>query len=318
MSEVSCFPYRWTLSEYVLRCALDADIRELLVEGEIDASFLLDALSRHGMADVNVFDADYVHVTKDEVDYAGFSSGAKARLLTIGAALVREEQRATLSATIAIVVDQNYDGVPHDLGEYVYGTDGYSIENYAINEQSVERFLRRLFGRTPEPVGAGGRRRRRRTVEPASGWLRRLLPPAMDVAAIRLTLRALPQPIALIDGWLDYFKVSSDGAFSGDPVDVARKSLIAAGVDVAGMSEQTLALARDRVTHSPVRLIRGRDYTDLFQKLLRSPWGKRNTGFNFATVPDEVVRRWIVAEAAPGAADAGMLVPALVERFARA
>jgi hypothetical protein len=319
VTEPAPHPYRWTLDEYVLRCAIDSTVREVLVESELDMQFFAEVLHRGGIEGVTIFDADYIDLSDDAVRDAGYASGAKGRLLAVGAGLVAESERiGGLVGTVVIVVDRNFDDVPDALRMYVFATDGYSVENYSLNERSVDRFIGHVLGRAPSPAGASGATRARRTTVTGAEILRRVRPPSIDVSAARRFLWLFHSDVRLVDGWLRYFRFDSDGNPESNMPSLLANSMTNAARNPAAISMEAVDAERTNVQRDH-RLIRGRDYVDLFHLLLRSPWGKRRAGkINFALVQAHDFRRWLTLMADPVEVDALPLPRQLVARFTRA
>jgi hypothetical protein len=100
--------HRWTLDEYLLRCEQLSGLREVVVEGELDRDFISDALLRYGLPDVTTIDADYVVISDEDIEAAGFTAGVKGQLLTLAAAINAVEDAGNAEARIAVVVDRDY------------------------------------------------------------------------------------------------------------------------------------------------------------------------------------------------------------------
>jgi hypothetical protein len=271
-----------------------SDIRELLVEGELDISFYSDVLERKHVDGVTVRDSDYIHLTDDEIRDAGFSTGAKGRLLTVARALLMRSTERTLVATVVIVVDRDYDGVPVSLDALVVQTDGYSLESYALEQRSVHRFIRDFLGRHPQPPGAGDTRRAARRAVSAGEFLGRLLPACIEAAAARRFLWSLDRGVGVIDRWTDYFQVGADGHYTARTIELVQASLTAAGQSPELVTEDDLVAARAEVAASTTTLIRGHDYVSLVYKLLRSTWGRRIAPVRLGPDDEHHVHRWIV------------------------
>lgn len=307
--------YRWTLDEYILRCEQGTDVREIVVEGELDRDFISDALKRWGAGDVTVIDADYIEVSADEVTEAGFNVGVKGRLLTLAAALDRVKQSGTLAATVAVIVDRDYDETLPDH-ESLLVTDGYSLESYALSTESLDRFARLVLGRAPLPAGAQGHRAARRTPCTGKDLHVRLIPALVDVAAVRLTLLALDDPPRLFPRWLGYVSVATNGTLT-----VRAEALLSNVLDQAGLNHEyesaaaRLAEEKPRVAKDVFRLVRGHDFIDVLHKLLTSPWGRRVSGGFFVGRSEGSVARLLLISLDPSVLDATDLFAELRRRL---
>jgi Protein of unknown function (DUF4435) len=315
LSTAPPFPYRWTVAEYVLRCTLDGTIRELFVEDEVDALFWGEVLQRGSVEAVEVFDADYVELSDDEIRAAGFMRGAKGRLLTLARALASDADHDPVVAAVVMLVDRDHDGVPAGLESVVIATDGYSVENYAIAERTTERFLARQFGRIASPVGASRTRRSRRNVPAGRALLHRLIAPAVDVTAVRRVLLARHPQVGVIQGWLRRYKINGDGQISGDAGKLLRDSIISGGEKFEDDDGTALEAERAYLNTDPPLQIRGHDFVALFLALLKSPWGKRAIGMNLANTEERDFGRWLVLSIDPGDVDHLPAARRLIERF---
>ncbi len=282
-------PYRWTLDEYVLRCEQGPDLCEVLVESELDRDVFGDALKRWGADGVRVLDSDYIRVSNDEVQSAGFAVGVKGRLLTAAAALERSPRE--LTGRVAVVVDRDYDGVP-SLGDALLATDGHSIESYAFSAAALDRFARVLLGRGPLPHGARDHRADRRRTLTGEDLYWRVAPAATEIAAVRLTLLRLEKPPAVFERWLDYVSTTADGVLSVDRRTLLRNVLERAGRGEEFVSlEPRMAVEGARVTNDEFGLVRGHDFVALMLKLFRTPWGRRMSGNRLVSSPEGTLAR---------------------------
>jgi hypothetical protein len=283
-------PYRWTLSEFAMRCEHGADIAEVVVEGDLDRDVVYDALRRWGAHDVTVFDADYIHIDTAEVEAAGFLTGVKGRLLTLAAALEDLRQASALRARVVIVADRDYDKHPPVTGGVVLLTDGHSMESYAFSARVIERFLRLSLGRGSLPRGARGVSATKRATRTGEEMVARVKPPAIDIAAIRLVLHRLEEPLGLFERWTDYVKVTPEGWMVADSSGLVMNVLGAAGrAGESGAVTAQLAGEAERVAADPVRWVRGHDFILLLLKLLRSTWGRPIAGARFSGSSGETV-----------------------------
>lgn len=315
MTPDSLLPYRWTIGEYSLRCELDHTIREVFVEGALDSLFWQEVLTRAAIENIEVFDADYLHVTDEEVFAAGFRTGAKGKLLTLAAFLEARDEVTDIVTTTVAIVDHDHDGVPVQLQMYVIGTDGYSVENYAIAERSLERFIAHQFGQVSPPVGASGRRRGTRTTVSGADLLERVMPACVDVMAARRVLLARHPRLGLIDRWRARFRADPAGYLSGDRVRLLRDTVVSGGesfteADIAALDEE-----RAYVSENPPVLVRGRDFVALLLALLRSPWGRRAIRASLTSTDECDFARWLIAAIAPSDVDSRPAPVRLIQHF---
>lgn len=309
-------PYRWTLAEYVLRCEQGSDLREIVVEAEADRDLLADALTRWGTEPVTVLDGDYIQVEPGEVDDAGFSSGIKGRLLAIAAALQGAKDESRLRAQVVVVVDRNYDAAP-PIADTLLLTDGYSIESYTFSRATLNRFAGLVLGRATLPLGARGRSVSRRQTFSGDDLYRRVEGAAVQISAVRLTLRALSDPPRVFESWPDYVSVSSDGLLTTDDAGLLHNVLEHAGrADEEVGATERLGKEALRVSADKFRLVRGHDFVRLLLKLLRSPWGRRIAGTSFARASEGELTRLLLVSVDPAYLDSCPLFAELRRRFA--
>lgn len=308
-------PYRWTLDEYILRCEQGTDLREIVVEGELDRDFLSDALARWGAGDVSVLDADYIEVSGQEVRDAGFNLGTKGRLLTVAAALERAKQAGALSATAAVIVDRDYD-LALPVQESLLVTDGHSLENYALSTEALDRFARLVLGRAPLPAGARGGPAARRTACTGEDLYRRVQPALVEIAAVRLTLLSLERPLALFPRWLGYLSVGSDGLLTLRAQALLRNILNHAGLDHEYESAASrLSEEKARVSADIFHVVRGHDFVAVLYKLLLSSWGRRISGSHFAGKTETSLARLLLLSIDQAELDSTGLFTELRRRF---
>lgn len=306
--------YRWTIDEYVLRCALSDNVTDLLVEGKLDRWFYEEVLNRHDLSAVSVFDADFLQVPDQEVRDAGFAPGAKGRLLTLAAALVYEATKSPLRCRVVVVVDHDYDGVPEAIAPFALATDGYEVENYACTVTSLRRFVRYIMGAIRSPDGASGRSRGRVAVDGAE-ILERVLSAAAVVSAVCRVLYFHHVGVGIIGGWPRRFAINSTGGFDCDASTLLRDSLLAFATTPSDADVEALRTEQQFVDEDRARRVRGKDFAVLLHKLLKSPWAGRETTVKFAAVDESDFRRWLVGQADPISVDKSLAVVELVSRF---
>lgn len=268
--------YRWTLAEYILRIELGSDIREIVVEGTVDRD-LIDRVMREWGCTVAVREGDFIRVEREEVTAAGFRPGMKGRLLTLATSLESSRSAAELATRIAIVVDRDYDPDPPP-SRFIFLTDGYAIENYALEANSLHRFVEQVLGRTPRPIGASGASPERHSCS-GSDLYARLHGSLADLAGVRLALREADPPMKPFGRWLDYVKLDSTGQTKVDAAALLRNVLITAGRESELDGLETIRLTECAKAHGePQRWVRARDFLEVLTKILRSPWGRQRNG----------------------------------------
>lgn len=307
--------YRWTLDEYVLRCEHLVGLREVVVEGELDRDLIADALTRWGSDEVSILDADYLDIDQNKIDAAGFTAGIKGGLLTLAAALNASDMAQEVAARIAVVVDRDYDEQLTAKGVLLV-TDGYSVENFELSIEGLNRFASQALGRMPLPAGQDGTSPDRRFTCSGEDLYDRMINALAALSGLRLALRTLDPPIGLFGSWLDYFQISSDGHIQGDALGLLRNVLEKQKrLDEIDQIEEKASGGATAATADPLRLIRGRDFVELLAKLLRSSWGRRRGG---AALGQEVGRlaRLLVFSVDSVVIDSTELMVGLRQRFA--
>jgi hypothetical protein len=290
--------YRWGLNEYLTRFEFSA-INELIVEGSDDRRFYGDFVASHVTNDVDVYDADFLEVSGEEVERAGFHRGVKGRLLTLGAALSARADTGPVRGKSFVVVDRDYDpelDPTSRLNQFVLQTDGHSVESYALDADSLERFARNVLGRGAKPPGAGGR-----TPESpidGTGLLERVRPAAVEMGAVRLSLLAWGQSTRFSDDWKTQIKVDPAGFSAVDGERVLRDVLKGREHDPSAfaISEQ-IADQRTTASSDISRWVRGHDFVAVLHKVLKGSWAKRGSGISFGSWDEEVVNRLVVTHA---------------------
>ncbi len=146
--------------------------------------------------------------------------------------------------------------------------------------------------------------------------LGRILDAASAVTAVRIALRTLLPPVGLIQRWLDYVRIGSDGRAEAHARDLLQRSL--AVVDRAHeqtMLETSLPGEAARVRKEPFLLLHGRDLTVILAKLLRSSWGRRLAGVYARAEPSQLART-LLATVNPSELDKQPMFAMLHERVA--
>ena len=192
-----------------------------------------------------------------------------------------------LHATVTIVVDRDYDGVPFSCA-WLCLTDGHSMESYAMRASALERFVRVTLGRA-DHLHPGPDRR----LTSGSDLRARVLDAALDVASVRLALESLDEPTGLIAHWLDYVTVTPDGRASGRPQELLRACLLAGASHDRQALEQLRTEERERVASDTFRLAHGRDLVEILAKLLRGSWARALAGVYSRAKPRELARALI-------------------------
>lgn len=312
--EIGLGPWRWTLSEYVLRCEDGVDVRELLVEGEIDRDVFSDAVVRW-KADVCVLDGDYLDVSTDQIVAAGYTPGVKGALLTVATALDVALEGARLRAFVAVIVDRDYDDeLFQAASRTLLVTDGHSIESYAFSPSALGRFLTVALGRVALPTGAKGATPSRRTTTTGQDVYDRVRQAAAQMAAVRMVVHELTDPPAIFERWLDYVKVSSDGV-----LDMNGEKLLKAVLSAARREEEYLLVEAqlrenfERADSDPSRWVRGHDFVEMMMKLCRSRWGRQIAGVH-GRMTERAFARQLLLSVDPTELDATPLFAELQRR----
>ena len=284
--------YRWTLDEYVLRCEDGASLAEIIAESGLDRDVLSDAVARWHLDHVKIIDAESVAITDAERGAAGFGSGVKAGLLTVAYRLEQCALEAEIQATIAVVVDRDYDHEEHPISRFLYVTDGHSMESYTLNEVAIGRFLRVGLGRPLEPKCSGEEVQASPHRVAGRDVLDRLLPAAIGIAALRIALKSLHPPVAPFDRWTRYLHVTDQGFLTLESTqlltEVLRRKGRSADLSRIEQLQQSECL---RVRKDPVMLVRGHDFIAALHKILQSPWGRRVAGGNLRTWSEDRLTR---------------------------
>lgn len=286
--------YRWTLDEYVLRHEDSDRLAELVAEGALDRDVFSDALERWNLTNVVVIDSDYVVVTPDDCQRSGYGTGVRSQLLALASALEQARDHRRLRGRVAVIVDRDYD--PPPTTSVLFTTDGHSMESYAMNERALGRFAGIGLGRAVRSKGRGGQSPSAMTVSGAD-LLRRVLPPAVEISALRMSLGSLVPALAPFDRWLRYVSVDETGMMGLDGAKLLHRVLERARrSDEFGDADAARLLAQAQVQDDPFRLVRGHDFISAFHKLMTSKWGARLAGPNVkAWEPDRLARALLLA-----------------------
>jgi len=307
--------YRWSLSEYVLRVELGEDIREVLVEGVVDRDLFARAMRRWNLGGA-VRESDFIVVTPEETAALGLNHGVKAQLWTIAASLSASRHSPALVNRVAVVVDRDYDDELAAAAQFALYTDGFSIENYALDVAALDRFVEEVLGRSARPLGAGGRSTDRYSCSGLELY-ERIAEALVELASVRMTLRTASPPLTPFSAWLDYAVVDGNGRVSLDGDRLLVNVLTTMGRrEECSTFRARRAESRALAANDPKRWVRGRDFVDLLSKVLRSKWGRRRNG-NVATAGSatDMSRRLLFA-VDPIQLDASVLFRSLRERFA--
>jgi hypothetical protein len=280
--------YRRTIPEYILECELYA-FRDLVVEGQADGFFYLEVLRRYGLLDVGVLSADFFNIPATAVKAAGFNVGAKGGLLTLACALSDRSAEVSLAARVVVVVDRDYDEeLPEKLAGFVVVTDGYSIENYALSSEALQRFAQSILGRGELPDGDRPRKGSCTEV----GLYDRVVPACVEVAAARRALRRVSKRVGLFKKWADYVRVSDTGVATANGEKLLKNIFERISVKKASSIAEILSEERLVVSSDPFRYVRGHDFILVLHRVLKSSWGRKfSKKLNCATIPEETLQR---------------------------
>jgi hypothetical protein len=308
--------YRWTLSEYVLRVELGADVREVVVEGVVDRD-LIDRALRDWKCEAAVLEADFLAVEKEEIEAAGHRGGVKGKLLTLAQALSESPVIAELVRRIAVVVDRDYDPDPPS-NPILLCTDGFAIENYALDPGALQRFVEQVLGRAPRSAGAGGAGPGRRSCTGADlyGCLHDGL---VEIASVRLALHGAEPPTKPFTRWIDYIAVDGTGRATADGASLLKNVLTTSGrvAELERLEADRLGQC-ERIRSDPRRWVRGHDFLAVLKKILDSTWGRSRNG-RVATSGDLTqLSRFLLFSVDPEELHSSHLFSALRERFSTA
>jgi hypothetical protein len=307
--------YQWSINEYVMRCEDGDDICEVVVEGRLDRDTVADAMERWAVLGVAVLDSSYFRIGDDDLAQHGLTPGVKAELVALSESLERRHTEATISATVAVVVDRD-DELARAHSQYLFVTDGYSMESYALNAATLQRFVRLFLARAevaaPDGVGQSA------PVSVTGGeLLTRFLPAAAAIGGCREALRALTPPLAPPDGWLRHVASDPQGHLTVDSFKVLADVLSKAGEgsrydELAALS---LSAAAD-MSSDPFRRVRGHDGVALLHKLFKTTWGRRIAGPGAQAWTEDRVARLLMLAVDSSRLDDTSLFQALRVRFA--
>jgi hypothetical protein len=273
----------------VLRCQIDASIREVVVEGTSDLLIYMQFFDGEGIADVQVIDGDYIEVDPSAVTAGGFDVGNKGRLLAVGEALQRREDTAHIAANVVVVVDRDFDeDVPPSTGRFVLMTDRHSIENYAYDASALDRLMGFHLGQKPVPVGRDGEKAKRSAPVRGSALITTVQQPCLALAVARCALNAYG--VALPSKWLTYVRIDERGRVSVDRGALVGAALKRQSSDVQESVLNALGSCQERLSADPPRFVRGRDFVAVLHKLLRSGWAKKSMGYKLPSMDDDQFR----------------------------
>jgi hypothetical protein len=303
--------YRWTLAEYVLRCEDSGNLTEVVVEGDLDRDVIEDALQRWGVTGATVIDMRDIGVTDEELASVGLGSGTRERLVAAALALEQRATESDVAGAVAFIADRDYEP-PTTESRYLYVTDGYSIESYALNEATFDRFVRVVLGRARSSGGTGGGLGRRVHLCSGAELLERVLRPSIELAGIRLALKALQPSLAPSEKWTKDVNTDGDGIMTLRSAQVIERALQKGKQQDEGAAvelQRNAAAAKARA--DPFRLVRGHDYVAALHKLLQTTWGRRIGGTNVKAWSEDRIARMLLVAALPDLLDQTQLFLAL-------
>jgi hypothetical protein len=304
------------LEEYILRVELGGDIREIVVEGVVDRDLVDRALNTWG-CEANVLEADFLLIDREEIEGAGFRAGVKGKLLTLARALAGSSAAAELAERMAVVVDRDHDTNPAP-NPFLFLTDGFAIESYALNPNALHRFVEQVLGRAPRVAGADGAATERHSCTGSElyGALHQSL---IELAGIRLALAAADPSTRPSSGWLDYVVVDDQGRATTDGSELLRNLLTTwgRGGEIEALEEIRVG-ACEVAQADPQRWIRGRDFLAVLSKILNSPWGRRRNGRAATGGDQNQLARFLLFSVDPDELHSSTLFAGLRERFCAA
>jgi hypothetical protein len=132
-------------AELLARYRLEPTIRDIFVEGDFDKRVIVWVVGNWSAASAAVYQIDTVDLPDGVVIQAGFSPGAKSRVLTL-AQILFDGIGDSLSATC--IVDADFDHIVRTVSAnpLVLTTDYSSLEMYAFCEPCVSRWLALVAG----------------------------------------------------------------------------------------------------------------------------------------------------------------------------
>jgi hypothetical protein len=307
--------YQWSIDEYVMRCEDGDDIREIVVEGRLDRDTVADAMERWEALGVGVLDASYFRIGDEELAEHGLTPGVKAELIALADSLEQRHAEATIRATVAVVIDRD-DELARTHTQYLLITDGYSMESYSLNAETLQRFVRVLLARaeTSSPDGEGNP-----TANSVTGHdlLSRFLPAAAAIGGCRVALRALAPPLAPPDGWLRHVDCDAQGHLAVDTPKILIDVLSKAGQESRNEELSALAVAATAEASSdPFRRVRGHDGMALLHKLFKTAWGRRIAGPGAQAWTEDRLSRLLMLAVDSARLDDASLFRELKARFA--
>jgi hypothetical protein len=307
--------YQWSIDEYVMRCEDGDDIREVVVEGRLDRDTVADAMERWEVLGVSVLDASYFRIGDEDLLQHGLTPGVKAELIALAESLEQRHVEVTIRATVAVVVDRD-DELARAHSQYLLITDGYSMESYALNGATLQRFVR-LFLARAEASSPGGVGQPATVSVTGDDLLTRFLPAAAAIGGCRVALRALTPPLAPPDGWLRHVDCDPQGYLEVNTAKILADVLSKSGQDSRHDELSALVLAATAEASSdPFRRVRGHDGMALLHKLFKTSWGRRIAGPGAQAWTEDRVTRLLMLAVDSSRLDDASLFQALRLRFA--
>ncbi len=133
---------RYSLDAYLMRFTLEPSIVDLVVEGRSDVGFFVWYLDQEDLT-ARVFAVDdLVDIEADLVLKLGLDVGARGRAMALG--VVAESRLGPEQRNLSIIVDADFGRIVGPLPvqrSCVLMTDDCALENYALNERTLSKFL---------------------------------------------------------------------------------------------------------------------------------------------------------------------------------
>lgn len=285
---------RYTIDGLIALHELHPELREIIVEGRVDAGIVSWFLKGVGV-DCDVFDVDdRVTVTRDDVNRVGLTPCSRARVIALASSF--ESALPEAQNAIMCIADADFDY----LTGKAYGfavlerTDLASLELHALSSEALIRF-QNLFLHPPEEMDLGG-------------LVEALIPTLVDLFLVRYLIENCSPPPGMVEKVGNYV-LRKRSVFSVD----VEKILLACLAGRRGNREEARQLAA-RV-ESLRASIGDRDHLKFVHwhdavKVLISALGLKND-----LAKPEVIERALVASLDRGDLDEAPLFKKILEKF---
>ena len=249
------------VSELVARYKLEPSLRDVFVEGRVDAQFVGRILRNLGLRNVIPYEVKTVEVPPGEVISRGYEDGKRGRVLYLASEF--EQTLAPESAAVTCVADRDYDyllGRTH-TSPFLLLVDYSCSEMYAFDEATIEEVIKAAQPGLQKPA---------KTVMAALS----------SVLETLFVLRTTNIKLGLGLAWLESF--TDDCTITGDAVELELESFLTRYLNTKGMlarRQQFRAaydLLRAGLQRDPRLSINGHDFVTLLAWYLRKHCKKAN------------------------------------------